>query len=131
MKLTIVATCANVVKMVGLFVRSHFVVSDLLVVIKPFTTKVLALPVYDRSAVLYRCEKFISFLSIYNSSLYIYIYPTDYLESRQTYLYTKRQNGDPSSGRIALHSSANISPVTDMGTAAAVYAKTSNYSHSY
>ena len=73
MKLTIVATCANVVKMVGLFVRSHFVVSDLLVVINPFTTKVLAPPVYDRSAVLYRCEKFISFLRIYNSSLYIYI----------------------------------------------------------
>ena len=119
--------------MVGLFVRSHFVVSDLLVVINPFTTKVLAPPVYDRSAVLYRCEKFISFLSIYNSSLYIYIYiyPTEYLESRQTYVYTKRQTGDPSSGRIALHSSANISPVTDMGTVAAVYAKTSNYSHSY
>ena len=72
MKLIIVATCTNVVKMVRLLVRSHFVVSDLLVVINSFTTKVLAPPVYDRSAVLYRCETIIFFLGIYNSGLYIY-----------------------------------------------------------
>ena len=113
MKLIIVATCANVVKMVGLIVRSHFVVSDLPVVIN-------SPPLHHLPMTILRCciggKESATLAGIYIFHTYIHIYiETGNPRSRQLWSY-KWLVGYPISGRVAEHSSANISPVTDVNT---------------